>query len=91
MLEASGCTVEVVEDWSGIERYWKMRPGHRWSARHPSDFLTVAEKLRVFPKVVVRHGPRALADLYHFRSAVDRYLREGVLGYALLAARKRAG
>lgn len=90
MLRNAGCEPEVVEDWSGVENYWKMRPGHRWSRRHPSDFLTPGEKLALFPRIFARHGVGALADLLRFRSTADRYLRDGVLGYVLIAARRVA-
>lgn len=87
-LREAGCEVDLVEDWSGIENYWKMRPGHRWSPRHPSDFLTLSEKLRLFPRLVLRHGVRPLVGLLRFRSTLEGYLRDGVMGYVLIVARK---
>lgn len=90
MLAAAGCIPEVTEDWSGLENFWKMRPDHRWNRRHPSDFLTAREKLTLFPRILARHGPGALLDLLRFRARVDGYLRNGVLGYALITARRQA-
>ncbi len=91
MLRAAGAVPDSAEDWSGLENLWKMRPGYKWSAAHPSDFLATREKLALLFRLVARRGPGAALDLLELQRFAGRaagYLRDGVLGYALVVASK---
>jgi ubiquinone/menaquinone biosynthesis C-methylase UbiE len=93
MLRSAGAVTDSVEDWSGLENLWKMRPGYKWNAAHPTDFLGSREKAALLFRLVRRHGPGAalgLIELNRFAERAEAYLRDGVLGYTLLVASKPA-
>lgn len=87
-LAAAGAEDQIVEDWSGIQNYWEMRPEHKWNRKNPLDFLTWQEKLHVFPRIVFGYGPGALYRLWGFSKKVYSYVAEGYLGYTLIVAQK---
>ncbi|HAM54252.1 MAG TPA: hypothetical protein DCQ64_02105 [Candidatus Rokubacteria bacterium] len=88
MLLVAGCRPVVVEDWSGPDNLRKVRPDHRWSPDDPAGFLTTREKLTLLPRIAIRHGIGALLDLQRTRRLAAEYLRRGLVGYVLIAARK---
>lgn len=88
MLAKAGAKAETVEDWSGMENARKMRPGFKWSDRNPLDFLTVGEKMRLFPKIFFRHGIGAVTYLNRNKKILTDLYRNGYLGYVLIIAVK---
>lgn len=89
MLAEAGCQTILVEDWSGVENARKMRPGHKWKQNDSLVFLTAPELAALLPRVVAKFGPRSLLDLYKSSSVLTNYIKDGILGYALVVAKKR--
>ena len=85
----AGAVPQVVEDWSGIRNLWKMRPDHQWNPKNPGDYLTMREKLELFPRIARQYGIGAVLELYRTRSRATRYLRDGYLGYVLIVASRK--
>ncbi len=86
MLHKAGAHSQVVEDWSGIDTLWKMRPGHQWNPNSPSDLFTTREKAMLISRIVLKYGFGSALELFRSRSKVDRYLKDGYLGYVLIMA-----
>jgi len=53
-----------------------------------SAMLEFGEKLTLLPRIAIRHGIGALLDLQRTRRLAAEYLRRGLVGYVLIAARK---
>ena len=88
MLAEAGCPAVLVEDWSGIENARKVRPDHPWKQDHSLNFFTGPEMPALLVRVVARFGLRSLLDLYRSRTLLADYIQQGILGYALIVARK---
>lgn len=88
MMASAGAAPEKIEDWSGIENFWKMRPDFGWNAKKPTEFLSWREKMNLLPKVISRGGIKAAVDVWKFSKRADNYLKEGYLGYMLMIAVK---
>jgi len=88
MLAEAGCPAVLVEDWSGIENARKVRPGHHWKRNDSLAFFTGPEMAVLLVRVVARFGLRSLLDLYRSRAILTGYVKQGVLGYALVVAKK---
>lgn len=88
MLTEAGCSTVLVEDWSGIENARKVRPGHRWKQNDSLVFFTGPEMAAILVRVVARFGLRSLLDLYRSSTILTDYVKRGVLGYALVVAKR---
>lgn len=85
MLHQAGARSQVVEDWSGVDNFLKMRPGYKGNPNSP-DIFTLREKVALAPRIALKYGLSSILDLLPSLSKLTGYFKDGYFGYALIVA-----
>jgi ubiquinone/menaquinone biosynthesis C-methylase UbiE len=83
MLEKAGVRDIVTEcrPWSNPEMFWKIRRDR--DVRHPSQVLTLPERVATAAKVFRRYGLKGVVKVFQNERIFYRAVRERKLGYCL--------
>lgn len=77
----------TVEDWSGVENMYKMRPERKITSFN--DLFSLREKISaIFPRVISRYGIKGIFHIYKSAKKINPLSYDGTLGYFLTRGQK---